>query len=144
MTEATAPTPEAGPPTLAEASSWIGFELDEANGGRVARIRGVFTDADSGQAAWLIVALRQRGFLSRRRSATLVAIPVRDCAGAAGRVWTAHRRDALSSAPTVDPTRPLLREHELTICAQYGIGEKVGRAAEVVGRPEGAVTSQPV
>ncbi len=43
----------------------------------------------------------------------------------------------------VDPSRPLLREHELTICAHYGIGERVGRAAEVVGRPEGAVTSKP-
>jgi len=43
----------------------------------------------------------------------------------------------------VDPTRPLLREHELTICAHFGIGENAGRAAEVAGREEGAVTSQP-
>ncbi len=49
----------------------------------------------------------------------------------------------IRSAPVVDPTRPLLREHELTICAHYGIGESVGRAAEVAGRPEGSVTSQP-
>ena len=46
-------------------------------------------------------------------------------------------------APVVDPTRPLLREHELTICAHYGIGERVGRAAEVAERAEGAVTSKP-
>jgi hypothetical protein len=44
----------------------------------------------------------------------------------------------------VDPARPLLREHELTICAHYGIGERAGRAAEVMSRPEGSVTSQPV
>ena len=44
----------------------------------------------------------------------------------------------MRSAPVVDPARPLLREHELTICAHYGIGEAVGRAAEVAGRPEGA------
>jgi hypothetical protein len=43
----------------------------------------------------------------------------------------------------VDPSRPLRREHELTICAHYGIGEAVGRAAAVVGRDEGAVTAQP-
>jgi hypothetical protein len=37
----------------------------------------------------------------------------------------------------------LLREHELTICAHYGIGERVGRAAQVGDRAEGATTSRP-
>jgi hypothetical protein len=50
----------------------------------------------------------------------------------------------MRDAPTVDPTRPLLREHELAICVHYGIGERVGRAAEVAGRPEGSVSAQPV
>ncbi len=69
-------------------------------------------------------------------------MPLRDCVGA-GRIWTAHGREALCTAPAVDPRRPLLREHELAICAHYGIGERVGRAAEVLGRPTGTVTSQP-
>jgi hypothetical protein len=43
----------------------------------------------------------------------------------------------------VDPSRPLLREHELAICAHYGIGERVGRAAEVVERPKGSLTAKP-
>ncbi len=43
----------------------------------------------------------------------------------------------IRAAPVVDPTAPLRREHELTICAHFGIGETVGRAAEVAGRPEG-------
>jgi hypothetical protein len=51
--------------------------------------------------------------------------------------------ERLASAPVVDPARPLLREHELTICSHFGVGEAVGRAAEVAGRPEGAVTALP-
>ena len=47
------------------------------------------------------------------------------------------------SQPAVDPARPLLREHELAICAHYGIGSGVGRAAEVGDRDEGAVTAKP-
>ncbi len=70
-------------------------------------------------------------------------MPLRDCAGAAFGVWVAHPAEALGAAPVVDPERPLRREHELTICAHFGIGEGVGRAAEVAGRPEGAVTATP-
>ncbi|MBW8058850.1 MAG: hypothetical protein FVQ78_00660 [Solirubrobacterales bacterium] len=118
------------------AESWAGFEVGELGGAGVGRVHSFFADAGSGEPAWLIAALG-------RRRAKLVAIPLRDCAAAAGRVWCAHDREALRTAPAVDPTRPLLREHELAICAHYGIGERVGRAAEVHGRPEGSVTSQP-
>ena len=47
------------------------------------------------------------------------------------------------SAPVVDPTRPLRREHELTICAHFGIGEKVGRGAAVASRAPGGITATP-
>jgi hypothetical protein len=120
-------------PTLAEARAWRDWEVDEIGGGRVGRAYGVFVDADA--PTWLIARLGRRG--------PLVAIPLRDCAAGGGRVWVAHEKEKIRSAPVVDPTRPLLREHELTICAHFGIGEKVGRAAEVAGRPEGSVTSQP-
>lgn len=130
-------------PSLAEAAGWVGFEIDEVGGSRVGRVQAVFADP-SGEPAWLIAAMARRGLLRwRRRGADLVAIPVRDCAAGPGRVWTAHRREALRTAPTVDPARPLLREHELAICAHYGIGERVGRAAEVAGRDEGIVTALP-
>ncbi len=131
-----AATPGAALPSLEEARGWAGFELDDVGGERVGRVHAVFADAESDEPAWLIVALGRRG-------AKLVALPLRDCAAAAGRAWTAHGGEALRAAPAVDPTRPLLREHELAICAHYGIGERVGRAAEVAGRPEGAVTSRP-
>ena len=118
-------------------SSWAGFHLDDVAGARVGWIHGAFVDAASREPAWLIVAL------GRRRGAKRIAVPVRECAGAAGRAWTAQERARLREAPAVDPTRPLLREHEVTICAHYGIGERVGRAAEVAGRPEGSVTAEP-
>jgi hypothetical protein len=124
-------------------ASWLGFELDDVDGSRAGRVRGLFADAERGEPAWLVVDLARRLPLLLRRRSRLVAVPLRDCAGGGGRVWTAHRREALRRAPAIDPTRPLLREHELAICAHYGIGERVGRAAEVAGRPEGAVTAQP-
>jgi hypothetical protein len=122
---------------------WTGWEIDEVGGAKVGRVQGFFADAASGEPAWLIAALSRRGLSFRRRPQRLVAIPLRDCAGGGGRVWVAHEREEIGTAPTVDPSRPLLREHELTICAHYGIGEKVGRAAAVATRAEGAVTSQP-
>jgi hypothetical protein len=143
VAEAAGSAPAPGPPTLAEAVGWIGFELDDIGGSRVGPIEAVFADAGAGEPAWLIVGLAQRGLLPRRRAPKLVAVPVRDCAGMAGRAWTAHGGQALRTAPTVDPTRPLLREHEAAICAHYGIGERVGRHAEVAGRPMGTVTAQP-
>jgi hypothetical protein len=70
-------------------------------------------------------------------------VPIAECVAAGGRVWVPHDRRTLQTAPGIDPTRPLLREHELTICEHYGIGENVGRAAEVAGRPAEAVSSKP-
>jgi hypothetical protein len=124
-------------PTLAEVRKWVGAELGEIDGAGVGAVEGFFVDSGSGNPVWLIARV------GRRRHTRLVAVPLRDCAGAAFGVWVAHDAAALSTAPVVDPTRPLRREHELTICAHFGIGEGVGRAAEVVGRPEGAVTASP-
>lgn len=135
--------PPAAPPSLEQAIDWLGFEVDGLDGARVGRVRSVFVDAGDGAPTWLIVALARRGLLRRRREGAAVAVPVRECAGAAGRVWTALPHPALGSAPRVDPARPLLREHELAIGAHYGIDEAVGRCAEVAGRPQGSVTSRP-
>jgi hypothetical protein len=131
-----AESPNATPPSLSEASGWIGHRVDDVGGSAVGQAEGLFVDADSGAPTWLIVKQGRFG-------ATLVAVPLRDCASGAGRVWVAHGRGEIRSAPVVDPTRPLLREHEVTICAHYGIGERVGRAAEVSGRGAGSITSRP-
>jgi hypothetical protein len=131
MTETTAM------PSLAEAMRWVGSDLSEIDGATVGEVESFFLDSDSGEPVWLIVRV------GRRRRAKLVAVPLGDCAGAAFGVWVALDAEALSTAPVVDPARPLRREHELTICSHFGIGAKVGRAAEVAGRPEGQVTASP-
>jgi hypothetical protein len=126
----------ASPPALDEVRDWIGDQVDDVGGTGVGQVHGLFVDAGSGEPTWLIVKQGRFG-------GSLVVVPLRDCAAAAARVWVAHPRETIRSSPVVDPTRPLLREHELTICSHYGIGERVGRAAEVVGRTEGSITSQP-
>jgi PRC-barrel domain len=127
----------AAAPGLEEARRWVGYRADEIGGAEVGQVHGLFVDAEDGRPTWVIA---RQG----RLKGTLVAIPIDSCAAGAGRIWVAQERDAIRSAPVVDPTRPLLREHELTICAHYGVGESVGRAAAVAGRDEGAITSQPV
>jgi hypothetical protein len=127
----------AAKPTAAEAMSWLGAEVAALGGGAVGQVQGFFVDADSGDPAWLIARL------GRRRRARVVAVPFANCAGAPFGVWVAQEADAIRSAPVVDPTRPLRREHELTICAHFGIGENVGRAAKVAPRADGDVTAIP-
>jgi len=120
-----------------EAIGWFGSELTELAGATVGQAQGLFLDAESGEPAWLIARL------GRRRRARVVAVPFANCAGAPFGVWVAQEGDAIRSAPVVDPTRPLRREHELTICSHLGIGAEVGRAAEVAAHPEGAITASP-
>ncbi|HET9199216.1 MAG TPA: PRC-barrel domain-containing protein [Solirubrobacterales bacterium] len=128
---------EAEPTPAAEAMRWIGAEVAELSGDSVGQVQGLYVDAQSGEPAWLIARL------GRRRRARVVAVPFSNCAGAPFGVWVAQEADAIRTAPVVDPTRSLRREHELTICAHFGIGEKAGRAAAVAGRPAGDVTATP-
>jgi hypothetical protein len=124
-------------PSLAEALGWRGSEIDDAGGRPVGRVTGIYADAEGGDPVWVVVAS------GRRRRAKEVVVPLRECAAMPGRVWTAQGRDAIRAAPTIDPSRPLLREHETAICSHYGVGEAVGRHAEVAGRAKGSVTAQP-
>jgi hypothetical protein len=120
-----------------EAMGWLGADIAELSGNAIGQVQGLYVDAESGEPAWLIARL------GRRRRARVVAIPFANCAGAPFGVWVSQEADAVRSAPVVDPTRPLRREHELTICAHYGIGEGVGRAAQVAVREEGGITAAP-
>jgi hypothetical protein len=125
-------------PSLEEARAWVGAEIADLEGAEVGQVHGFFLDAGGGAPAWLIARV------GRRRRTRMVAVPLRECAGARFGVWVSQRAETIRRAPMVDPTKPLRREHELTICAHFGIGEAVGRAAEVAGRPEGAVTAMPL
>jgi hypothetical protein len=131
------PDPAAALPSPREAMSWIGAELTDVDGAAAGVVHGFFVDSGSGEPVWLIARL------GRRRRIRLVAVSMRDCAGTSRAVWVAHGAEALRTAPAVDPAKPLRREHELTICQHFGIGDKIGRAAEVAGRPEGEVTARP-
>jgi hypothetical protein len=124
-------------PSLEEATGWIGAEVAALDGPGLGAVQGFYVDSASGEPAWLVVRL------GRWRGTRLVAVPLRSCAGAPFGVWVGLDGELMKTAPTVDPTRPLRREHELTICAHFGIGEGVGRSAEVAGRPKAAVTATP-
>jgi hypothetical protein len=125
-------------PSVEEAMGWLGADVAELNGNSVGQVLSLFVDVDSGEPAWVVTRL------GRRRRTRVVAVPFANCAGAPFGVWVAQEADAIRSAPVVDPTRPLRREHELTICAHFGIGERVGRAAEVATRQGEGITATPV
>jgi hypothetical protein len=124
-------------PSLEQARGWIGSALDDAGGGLVGRVEGVYADAADGRPVWLVVRI------GRRRRSKTVVVPLRECAAMPGRVWAAEAREAIGGAPTVDPMRPLLGEHETAICRHYQIGEGIGRHAEVAGRAADTITAQP-
>ena len=132
----------AEPLPLGEAIGWVGGPLADLEGGAIGEVQSVYIDSTSHSPSWLVAKLSGSG--RRGRGARTVAVPVDVCAGAAGAgVWAAVDEASLRAAPVVDPTRPLLREHELTICEHFGIGEEIGRAAAVAELAAGAITSIP-
>jgi hypothetical protein len=138
-----APAP---PLDLAEVRGWIGSELDDCDGKTVGRVEWIYADAEGLRPVWLVVVLRRqraRRLWFGRRGTKRIAVPLRECAAMPGRVWIALRHKAMHDAPAVDPSRSLLREHEMTICLRYGITAQVGRHAEVANRPAGSITAQP-
>jgi hypothetical protein len=128
------------PVSLGEAIGWVGTPLADLEADPVGEVQSVFIDSTSHGPAWLVAKLTG----SRRRGGRTVAVPVDVCAGAAGiGVWAAIDGARLRGAPVVDPTRPLLREHELTICEHFGIAGDVGRAGAVAELAAGAITAIP-
>jgi hypothetical protein len=133
-------TRSAEPLPLGEAIGWVGGPLADLEGAAVGEVQSVYIDSTSHDPSWLVAKLA----VGRRRRGRVVAVPVDVCAGAPGiGVWAAIDEEHLRGAPVVDPSRPLLREHELMICEHFGIGEGVGRAATVAGLDAGAITSIP-
>jgi hypothetical protein len=125
---------------LGEAIGWVGAPLADLEAETVGEVQSVYIDSTSHAPAWLVAKLTG----SRRRGGRIVVVPVEVCAGAAGiGVWAAVDRAHMRGAPVVDPTRPLLREHELTILEHFGISGDVGRAGVVAERAPGVVTAIP-
>lgn len=126
---------------IGEAIGWVEGPLADLAGEEVGEVQSVYIDSGTHEPTWLVAKL---GSGRRLRGGRIVAVPVDICAGAPGvGVWAAADADSLRAAPVVDPARPLLREHELTICEHYGIAGDVGRAGTVAELAEGAITSIP-
>lgn len=123
------------PPEAREVADWSGYRVDDISGHSVARVQGLFVDAESGRPAWLLVKLGRFG--------KTVPVSMRECAAAAGRVWVPHEREVIKDAPAIDPEIPLNREQEMQVLDYYGIPDTVGRGAEIASRPGGAETSRP-
>lgn len=122
-------------PSVEEAVAWTGDKIDAGSGGSVGRVEGIYLDADSGEPQWVLTRIGRFGHHS--------AIPFSHVVAGVGRVWAPYERDLLRRAPRVHAGRPLTREGELELCAFYGIGEEIGRGAEIADRPEGAETARP-
>jgi hypothetical protein len=118
-------------PSLEELKAWAGSRLDEIGGARVGKLEGVYVDAESGEAEWLLARMGRFG------RHTLV--PAHDAVAGVGHVWVPYPRDTLRGAPRVEPGHPLDIERVAELSAHYG----VGRAGELAGRAPGAVTSRP-
>jgi hypothetical protein len=122
-------------PSADDVKAWEGYQLDEISGQGVAKVEGLFVDAESGDPAWVLAKLGRFG--------KTVPVSIRECAAAAGRVWVPHEREVIRNAPAVDPSMPLNREQEIQVLEYYGIPESVGRGAEIADRAEGATTAKP-
>lgn len=129
----TQPAPQPG---LEDVKAWEGYRVDDITGHGVARVEGLFVDGETGEPVWLLAKLGRFG--------KVVPISIRECAAAAGRIWTPHDREAIRNAPAVDPALPLNREQEQQVLEYYGIPEAVGRGAEIAERPAGSTTANPL
>ena len=123
------------PAPLKEALGWVGFRVDDMNGSRVARVEGIYVDAEDFEPVWVIVKVGRFG--------KVTALPYGECADGPGRIWIAHGRKVVRSAPAIQPGKGLTREEELDLCDHFLIRPDRGRHQVVDSRPEGAVTSEP-
>jgi hypothetical protein len=122
-------------PTLEDAIKWEGLPIDGLGNTTLGRIAGIHVDAASREPRWVLIRL---GPL-----AGCTAIPFEHVAEGAGRLWAAYERDWIREAPRFRPTESLTATQELELCAQWGIGEGQGRAAELAGKGDDDVTAVP-
>jgi hypothetical protein len=118
-------------PSAEEAKGWIGSRLDELEGVSVGRVKGVYVDEQSGEAAWLLARI---GRLGRH-----ALVPARDAVAGSGHVWVPYSREMLRGGPPVEPGQALDLDREAALSAHY----EVDRAQQLAGRPAGRVTARP-
>ena len=116
--------------------------LADLEGETLGEVQSVYIDSTSHHPAWLVAKLDRRPARARRADRRGAGRPLRRGARGGG-LGGGRRPQRLRGAPVVDPTRPLLREHELTICEHFGITGDLGRAGSVAELAEGAITAIP-
>jgi hypothetical protein len=122
-------------PSLERASGWVGLRLDGLDQKTLGRVAGLLVDAEDGDPRWVVVRL---GPL-----AGSTGIPFDHVAEGAGRLWAAYDREMVKEALRFNPDEALTAEQELELCAAWGLSERQGRRAELVGRGDDEVTAVP-
>lgn len=122
-------------PSVKDALQWEGLPIDGLGNKTLGRIAGIHVDAENGEPRWALIRL---GPL-----AGCTAIPFEHVAEGAARLWAAYERDWIREAPRFRPNESLTATQELELCAHWGIGEGQGRAAELAGKGEDAITAVP-
>ncbi len=122
-------------PSLEQALSWDGKQIDGLENRTLGRVAGIHVDAADGEPRWTLIRL---GPL-----AGCTAIPFEHVAEGADRLWAAYDRDWIREAPRFRPTESLTALQELELCAHWGIGETQGRAAEVAEQDANEITAVP-
>lgn len=108
------------PPSVHDALSWIGFRLDDVSGSAFGRVEGVLVDSADGEPAWIVARTRLR-----HRS----AVPAEFVAPGARRVWVPFSKEAVRTAPEIDPADGLDPASELELYEHYELSGTGGRRA---------------
>jgi hypothetical protein len=122
-------------PSLEEALTWDGMQIDGLGNKTLGRIAGIHVDADDGRPRWVLIRL---GPL-----AGCTAIPFEHVAEGAGRLWAAYEREWIREAPRFRPSESLTALQELELCEHWGVRETSGRAAEVAQREADEISAVP-
>jgi hypothetical protein len=121
--------------SLAEAIEWLEMPIDGLGGKTLGRVAGIHLDSEDSEPRWLLIRL---GPL-----AGCTAIPVEHATEVAERLWCGYDRDVVNKAPRFKLDESLTAAQELELAAHWGIGEGLGRAAEVAGRDADEITAVP-
>lgn len=123
------------PPSVEEALSWVGFRLEDVSGSAFGRIEGVLVDSDDGEPAWIVARTRLR-----HRS----VIPAEFVAPGARRVWVPFSKEAVRTAPEIDPAGGLEAAIELDLYRHYEVSPTGGgRRARLEGREADTLSCLP-
>lgn len=122
-------------PGAEEALEWIGFKVDEIGGSTAGRVEGVLVDAEDGSPTWLAIRVGRFG----RRT----AVPYELAAAGVGHVWVPYSRDAIRSAPEIDPAAGVERERERELGRHYGLPDSSKRMSGLAERDQEGPTSVP-